>query len=379
MRTARSETVSDGTDAFLSLAARDVRQGTAIRRVGVGALLAVPMVARGAVVGAITFATSKNIHAFRQSDLVLAEDVARCCAIAVDRARLVAAARASRNTAETALTAMRAAGRLASAVAERLVMANVREQELTEVAEDANRAKSQFLANMSHEIRTPINAIVGYADLLDLEIPGPLNDAQKLHLARIRASSNHLIMLVEDVLDLAKLEAGHIHVERRRASAADTAAASIELLRTQAAAAGVSIEEPGLDGDGPFYFGDERRAQQILVNLLSNAVKFTGRGGRVTVSAGSTDEPESNAHLEHRDQWTYIRVNDTGIGIPPDQVTKVFQPFVQVETGHTRTRGGTGLGLTIARELAVRMGGDLTLRSEIGVGSAFTLWLPANG
>lgn len=176
---------------------------------------------------------------------------------------------------------------------------------------------------------------------------------------------------------IAAAEAGRIAVGRDLASAAEAISASVVLVGAQAAAGGVEIAVPRTDGEGPFYLGDEQRVRQILVNLQSNAVKFTESGGCVKVTCGSTDHPHPETRLGEEGHWTYIRVEDTGIGIAPHQCEAVFRPFIQVETGHTRRRGGTGLGLTIARDLALRMGGDLTLRSELGVGSSFTLWLPA--
>ncbi|HZG42761.1 MAG TPA: ATP-binding protein [Longimicrobium sp.] len=148
-------------------------------------------------------------------------------------------------------------------------------------------------------------------------------------------------------------------------------------MTAQAAAGGVELQVLHCDGEEPCYFGDRQRVRQVLVNILANAVKFTEAGGRVTVTCGCTHCPDPETGFGEDRRWTYMRVQDTGIGIAPDQLAAVFRPFVQVESGHTRTRGGTGLGLAIARDLAVRMGGALTLRSEPGVGSCFTLWLPA--
>ena len=363
LRTGRPEVVAEGMELVLACAECDEVHRALLRELGAGTFLTVPMVARGRMVGAITFATAAIVHGLRELDLVLAEDLARRCAIAIDNARLYAEARAL--------------AREVAAVNERLVVSSLREQELAEDAQAANRAKSDFLATMSHEIRTPINAIVGYADLMDLGIPDPATDAQKAYLERIRASSSHLLLLVDDVLDLAKVESGRMTVRLERASAPEAVSASIVLVRAQAIARGVEVEAPRADEEGLSYLGDERRVRQILVNLLSNAVKFTDPGGRVTVRCGSTDRPDPEVQGEGHGRWTYIRVEDTGIGIAPEQTAAVFQPFVQVETGHTRTHGGTGLGLTIARGLAVRMGGHLTLRSEFGAGSCFTLWLPA--
>ena len=243
-------------------------------------------------------------------------------------------------------------------------------------AEMASRAKSEFLANMSHEIRTPINAVMGYTDLLELEVAGPVTDRQREYLGRITGSSRHLLGLVNDVLDLAKVEAGRMTVTRERGDAASSTADAVSLVLPQAVAKGIALEDR--TAGGPYeYVGDNDRVRQVLVNLLSNAVKFTGPGGRVTIDAGVTDRPPREAHVSGTGPWVCVRVADTGRGIAADQTEAVFQPFVQAEAGHTRTEGGTGLGLTISREFARLMGGDLTLESEPGEGAVFTLWLPA--
>jgi PAS domain S-box-containing protein len=245
-------------------------------------------------------------------------------------------------------------------------------------AEAANRAKSQFLANMSHEIRTPLNAIMGYTDLLEAGVAGVVSPAQLQYLERIKSSSAHLVGLVEDVLDLAKSEAGRMMVEQEEADAAGAVRTALSLVEPQADAKSIVLENRcAAECEYP-YLGDPDRVRQVLVNLLSNAVKFTSEGGRVVVDADVARSPDPAARLAGTGPWTRITVTDTGIGIAPDQLDAVFRPFVQAETGHTRSQGGTGLGLTISRQLARLMNGDLTVSSAPGEGSAFTLWLPAH-
>ena len=244
-------------------------------------------------------------------------------------------------------------------------------------AEAASRAKGDFLATITHELRTPINAIVGYTELLELGLAGPVTDAQRTHLGRVRASSEHLLALVNDVLDISKVEAGELTVVREECPVAPVVNAALVLVRPQATAKHITLLEEGEDPGSIRYVGDEYRVRQILLNLLSNAVKFTESGGRVAVRCQTVDRPAANTRLAGAGPWTSVVVEDTGIGIPSDQIARIFDPFVQAEAGHTRTRGGTGLGLTISRRLARLMGGDLTVESRPGAGSTFALWLPS--
>jgi hypothetical protein len=228
---------------------------------------------------------------------------------------------------------------------------------------------------MSHEFRTPLNAILGYTQLIDMGVLGSVTSPQHDHLQRLRSSGVHLLGLVNDILDLSKIEAGRVHVSRETGVVSDVMRATMALVGPQAVARGIDYPEE-CEGDAETsYIGDPDRVRQILVNLVSNAVKFTNPGGSVGFSCGTAEHADPGARLVGPGQWTFIRVTDTGIGVATEQLVRIFEPFVQAQTGYTRTEGGTGLGLAISRRLARLMGGDITVQSSIGRGSTFTLWL----
>ena len=347
LRTGESELIETISDDLLRKVAQDPEQFHMLRDLGLRSAMIVPLVARGRTLGAITFITSESQRSYDAHHLIFAEELASRAALAMDNARLFGAMQVAQEAAE----------------------------EARKEAEAANRSKSEFLATMSHEIRTPINAIIGYTELLKLGLSGELTEKQAEQLERIRASSRHLLGLIEDILDLSKVEAGRIEVAHESARAVDAIGAALALVVPQATEKGIRIDNGCADDDGTLYVGDEGRVRQILVNLLSNAVKFTEQGGHVRITCGTTGRMGSD-QAQVEEVRSYIRVVDTGIGIVPSEVERIFRPFEQVDKGHTRVKGGTGLGLTISRQLARLMGGDLTVDSQPGVGSAFTLWLP---
>jgi len=249
-----------------------------------------------------------------------------------------------------------------------------RERAARAEAEASSHAKSEFLATMSHELRTPLNAVIGYSELLDLGIAGSLTSEQHKHISRIRDSARHLLGLVNEVLDLAKVEAGRLSVLNQAARASEAADAAFTLVQPAAEARGIALEARCADAE-VLYEGDPDRVRQILLNLLNNAVKFTQPGGHIITECGVARRPDPQARVNQEVASVFIRVSDTGVGIPRDRIVSIFDPFVQVEGGHTRSSDGSGLGLTISRRLARLMGGDLTVQSEPGKGSMFTLWL----
>ena len=252
------------------------------------------------------------------------------------------------------------------------------EQAARAQAEELSQAKTDFLAVMSHELRTPLNAVLGYTELLDLGVTGPLTDAQRGHLHRVMMSARHLLRLVNEIMDFSTLEAGQLTVDCRPHRAGVVAGMAYAIVESLAERRRLELSRPFRTGEDHRYVGDEKRARQILVNLLANALKFTNPPGTVSLEIVATEAPPSPQLSSASGRWVGFRVHDSGIGIPEDQRETVFTPFTQLDTGHTRWRDGTGLGLPLSRRLARLMGGDVTVESASGRGSTFTLWLPAS-
>jgi signal transduction histidine kinase len=240
--------------------------------------------------------------------------------------------------------------------------AKVEADEARAEAESANGAKSDFLAVMSHELRTPLSAIMGYQELLADGITGPINEQQAQQLGRIKASARHLLSLIDEILTFTRIDAGREQVSIERASLATLLEPAAEVVEPLARARGLHIEV-NLPRDPVVVETDPVKVRQMIVNLLSNAVKFTDRG-RIILSG------------EQRGDQLVITVQDTGIGISEEHFERVFEPFWQVEQTVTRRAGGTGLGLTVTRRLALLLGGDVSVTSSPGKGATFTICLP---
>jgi signal transduction histidine kinase len=275
-----------------------------------------------------------------------------------------------------------AVGLLISFIAATLALANIRrylsdrrklelqrtavleqEQAARTAAEEANRAKTDFLRMMSHELRTPLTAIQGYLELLEMGIYGGMTQEQVTILNRIESNERHLLAIINDLLDFARVDARRVELRITALPVRDIRLAVDPVCRPQIDSKQLSYEWRSV-GDQMIVRADREKVRQIVVNLVSNACKFTPRGGSIDVECVRLDRSVE------------LRVHDTGPGIPTQKLDAIFEPFVQLDNGLTRSTAGTGLGLAISRELARAMGGDLSVGSSLGQGSTFTLTLP---
>lgn len=265
------------------------------------------------------------------------------------------------------LTERRAVERRAIDAAERAAAeqaARRRADELRKVADEANSAKTQFLAAMSHELRTPLNAIGGYTDLISMGLAGPITDQQREHLTRIKRSQEHLLGIINDILNFSRVEAGQLSYDLGPVDVNDVVRTVMLMIAPQAQKKGLRLEHTGPD-TSLVAWADRAKVDQIVLNLLSNAVKFTASGGGIVLSC----EQFGSGRVA-------VRVRDTGRGISASQLDQIFEPFVQVGRSLIDSREGTGLGLAISRDLARAMRGDIIVDSTVDVGSEFTLLLP---
>ena len=237
-------------------------------------------------------------------------------------------------------------------------LADARDQAL-----EATRAKSVFLANMSHELRTPLNAVIGFSDVLSQQMFGPLNARQTEYLEDIRTSGQHLLALINDVLDLAKVEAGRLELDSSEFSLREALESVGMMVRERARSLGIGLDAVIAPEIG-IVRADERKIKQVVLNLLSNAVKFTPAGGRVELGA----RPEGDGIV--------VTVRDTGVGIAPADQARVFEEFAQARSAATREQEGTGLGLTLSKNFVELHGGRIWVESEVGKGSTFSFTLP---
>lgn len=284
---------------------------------------------------------------------------------ALDDARRVAAEGAARHEAERREQELRELARQLEEKAAELEVSTRESEDARMRADEANRAKGQFLAAMSHELRTPLNAIAGYTDLLTMGIPGPVTEQQTEHLSRIKRSQEHLLGIINDILNFSRIEAGQLTYDIKPFAMSDVVDAVSQMIAPQAAAKGLVLDDHGCHIPRK-ALGDPAKVEQIVLNLMSNAVKFTPSGGTITLLC---ETPGNNR--------VTLVVRDTGSGIPAERLESIFEPFVQVGRSLTSIREGAGLGLAISRDLARAMAGEITVKSTPDVGSEFRLTLPA--
>jgi len=319
-RAERLEHVSPARPAVTLDDAQAASAWAALEHLAAGPVLVVPVTTRGRIVGALSFGRAADLALFDEREQRLAEELAQVIGLAMEQQRIAS------------------------------------------IAEAAARTKSEFLAMMSHELRTPLNAIAGYAQLLEMGFRGPLTEGQRDAVNRILRGQEHLLTLVDAVLTFSRLTSGRLSIESTALDATDLIDTASEPLVVEFAAREIDFRILPCP-ERIRVCADRERAVEILRHLLSNALKFTPKGGAVTVGC-----EESGGSVS-------FVVADTGRGIPEGQRDAIFQPFVQVEKGLTRSADGSGLGLAIGRELAERMGGTLTMTSQEGTGSRFVLSL----
>ena len=249
-------------------------------------------------------------------------------------------------------------------IAEQMLLGALRERGLADDAETAERAKTAFLRAMSHELRTPLNAIGGYIDLLDMGLRGPVTADQHADLGRIRTNQLHLAALITEILNFARVGSGSVAYAISDVNCCDALRHAVDLIEPLIAQNGLVFD--GVSGDSSIVArADPEKVTQILVNLLSNAMKFTPEGGHISAECGVMNDAAT------------LSIIDTGLGIPAEKLETIFEPFVQLKEGLSDREGGIGLGLSISRDLARAMKGDLTVESTEGKGTRFTLSLPA--
>lgn len=232
------------------------------------------------------------------------------------------------------------------------------------IAESASKAKSEFLANMSHELRTPLNSVIGFSEVMQDQLYGPLNEKQQMYADNILTSARHLLNLINDILDLAKVEAGKFVLELGNVVLREVLESPIIMIKEEAMRHGLKLDLEILPEAEIVIEADERKLKQVMFNLLSNAVKFTRKGGIISVKAKKVNE-----NIE-------ISVTDTGIGIKPEDIRKLFKEFTQLESVYTKEYGGTGLGLALSRKLIELHGGKIWVETEYGRGSKFAFTIP---
>jgi signal transduction histidine kinase len=328
LRDSRTVSITDNIETILEEVAHSPENLHVLRQLGVESLLTVPLEVRGRLLGAVTFVGTEPGVPHSTADVQLAEDLAVRGALALESAQV------------HDLTLM-----------------------LKQSAESANSAKTAFLGAMSHELRTPLNAIGGYLELLEMGLRGPVTEAQRTDLARMKTNQQYLLVLITEILNFVQVSTGRAAYDIGDINACGALTRAVDLIEPLIAQRGITWD--GLKCDtSNVVRADPEKVTQILVNLFSNAIKFTPRGGRIS------------ADCEVKGNTVLMSVSDTGGGIPADKLDAIFEPFIQLKEGLADRGTGVGLGLAISRDLARAMSGDLSVKSTEGKGARFTLSLP---
>lgn len=349
------------TDEMIDAGVRDPVKAALVRTLGLTSLIIVPLIARETKLGTLTIVMAESGRHYDDVDLEFAMDLGRRAALAIENARMHEQVRANAVELEIQAAQLKQVVEVLEKQTRELKNSNQDLARSKAEAQKANQAKMEFLAVMSHELRTPLNAINGYTDLMEMGIGGPVSDAQRDYLARIKKSGKFLLGLINDVLNFARIDAGSVRI-RREAVQLDTILESSHMLvEPQMKARSIAYRYEPLDR-ACVALGDSEKIEQVILNLLTNALKFTDPGGAITLSCKSGGGRAR------------ISVADTGRGIPASKLQSIFDPFVQLDRGaNPGSQQGVGLGLAISRALALAMGGELTAKSEVGQGSVFTL------
>ena len=378
LRTGRTEWVREIPETLLRESAQSPEHLSMLHALGLRSYILVPLTAHGEVYGVLGFITAESGRLYDSDDVIVAEDLGRRAGQAVENARLFQEIAGQREQLREQQLELEAQAAELEESAQALEQANAslsgknaqlraRSEEALRArdeADRANKAKSDFLAAMSHELRTPLNAVLGYADLLLLGVHGEMNAEQSDRVSRMKRSGEHLLGVINDILNFARLEAGRVEYRFRAVPVAEVLKAMDDIIGPQFRARPFRYVKQNDCGEAAVR-ADPDKLVQILINLLSNAMRYTPDNGEIVVCC------------RPRGRDITISVKDTGPGIAPDMLDVIFEPFVQVASAYGGERHGTGLGLSISRNLARAMQGDLTVESEMGAGSTFTVRLPA--
>ena len=320
------------------------------------------MATRDKLIGLVALSKKETGAGFSASDLEFLSTVAKQVVSSLENAQLV---KTIRKWGEDLEKKVQERTQELEQKSQELASTNLSLEEAVRAAEVANQAKSDFLASMSHELRTPLNAIIGFSQVLADETFSKLDESEREYAKYIYESGNHLLSLINDILDLSKIEAGKMELELAPVRIKDLLEASLVMIKEKAFNHGVKlVTDIANDLEELEVMADERKLKQITFNLLSNAIKFTPDGGQITIEG------------KKEGKQLVVSVSDTGVGIAPEEQEKVFEEFYQTKDGSKTKTPGTGLGLPLTKRFVEMHGGNIWVESELGKGSTFTYTIP---